>query len=346
MFRHSAIRPVALATLAAVAFGCGGSDRSDVKSATAGASTPVVSGSSVDTSDPSGAGETVPPKLVSYESAESTYNSGQYPEAVQLFAAYTEKQPENAWGHYMLGLSAWKSGDSDRALSAFDRALELDPNHRKSMYNSSRVLLEKGRPQEALERIEQALSQEPLSSEGLRLLGRAKYQLGKVDEAIDAYRRALATDDHDVWAMNNLGLIYIEQEQSKEALGPLARAVQLRGNAPVFQNNLGIALERSGYPEAAAKAFEAAIRVDSSYSKASVALARVTSGEQQAESEPIDLDALAQGFHSEIEGWRGQANVEPEEVKDSVEVIGVVSDSTTGAIQVTSDTLEECDHEE
>ena len=341
MSHRSAIRPIALATLAAVAMGCGSSDRREIKSETAGAKTPVVSGSSVDTVDSSVTTEAVEAKPVSYEQAESTYSSGNYPEAAQLFSLYTEKHPENAWGHYMLGLAAWKSGEADRALSAFDRALELDPNHRKSMYNSSRVLLPKGRTSESLERIELALSQDPLSTEGLRLLGRAKYLSGKVDEAIEAYRRALSTDDRDVWSMNNLGLIYIEQERSGEALGPLARAVQLRSNAPVFQNNLGVALERSGYPVAASKAYEAAIQVDSSYTKASVALARVTGGGQQPEAEPIDLDALAQSFQSDIEGWRAS-----EPVKDSAEVVGPVSDSSTAEIKVSSDTVEEGQHEE
>jgi predicted Zn-dependent protease len=335
MSHRSVIRPISLATLATIAMGCGSSDGRDIKSETAGARNPVVSATSVDTTDPSVTTETVEVKPVSYEDAESTYTSGDYPEAAQLFSRYIEKHPENAWGHYMLGLAAWKSGESDRALSAFDRALELDPNHRKSMYNSSRVLLETGHAAEALERIELALSQEPLSTEGLRLLGRARYQLGKVDEAIEAYRRALSTDDRDVWSMNNLGLIYIEQDRSSEALAPLARAVQLRSNAPVFQNNLGVALERSGYPVAASKSYEAAIQVDSSYTKASVALARVTGGSQQPESEPVDLDTLAQRFQSEIDTWRGS-----EPVKDSAEVVGVVTDSATAEIKVPVDTVE------
>jgi predicted Zn-dependent protease len=339
MFRRSASGPIALAALATIVIGCGGTDASDTKSATSGATTPVVSGSSVDTADPSVTTGTVEALPVTYERAESTYSSGDYPGATQLFTLYTEKNPENAWGHFMLGLAAWKSGDTDRALTAFDRALELDPKHRKSMYNSSRVLLEKGRAQEALERIERALGQEPMSTEGLRLLGRAQYQLGKVDQAIEAYRRALSTDDRDVWSMNNLGLIYIEQERSTEALPPLARAVQLRGNSPVFQNNLGVALERSGYPVAAAKAYEAAIQVDSSYTKASVALARVTGGGQQPESEPIELETLAQQFESEVESWRAS-----EPARDSSEIVGVVTDSTTAAIEVTSDTLEGHEH--
>lgn len=312
--------------LTAIVAGCGRSDRPQTTSTSAGANTPVVSGSS---SLKESAGETpVAAAPVTYERAESVYGAGNYGEASQLFTSYTESRPENPWGHYMLGLSAWKSGERDRAISAFDRSLQLDPTHRKSLYNSGRVLLELGRPQEALERVQKAVAQDSLSNEGLRLLGRTQYQLGKIDDAIEAYHQALAADERDIWSMNNLGLIYIEQDRPSEALPALARAVQLRGNAPVFQNNLGVALERSGYPIAAAKAYEAAIAVDSTYQKATVGLARVTAGGQQLESEPVDLSALAQQFLSEIEGWR-----EPVPANDSTVPVSdstvPVNDSTT-----------------
>ena len=187
----------------------------------------------------------------------------------------TESDPDNAWGHYMLGLSAWKTGDHTRALEAFDAALRLDPTHRKSLLNSARVLIETGRPQDALDRVERALAIEPLSSEGLRLAGRAHYELGQVDQAIDAYQRALAIDDRDVWAMNNLGYIYIQQGRTDSALPPLARAVELRRNVPVFQNNFATALERAGHFVSAREAYEAALAADSTYTKAAVGLERV-----------------------------------------------------------------------
>ena len=336
MSRYFAVPVFALTALVA----CGRSDRSRTTSSTSGATTPVVSGSTAvnDSSD------NVRPAAapVTYERAESTYGAGKYDEASQLFTAYTQTHSENPWGYYMLGMAAWRNGEPDQALSAFDRSIELDPNHRKSLYNSGRVLLEMGQPEEAIKRIETALGQEPASAEGLRLLGRARYHLGQVDQAIEAYHRALAVDSRDVWAMNNLGLIYIEQDRASEAVAPLARAVQLRGNAPVFQNNLGVALERSGHPEAAARAYEAAIQVDSTYRKASVALARVTSVEPQSESEPVDLDRLAQEFESQIESWASTPTD-----SDSTEVIpSAVTDSTTSSIEAKSDTVEECEHEE
>ena len=331
-----------ISTLIPFAAGCGDSDQS--KTTTAGA-TPTVSAASVATETPAAV------NAVSYESAESAFGAGRYPEAVELFTGYTATHPENPWGHYMLGMSTWKTGEYDRALTAFDRSLQLDPSHRKSLFNSSRVLLESGRPKEALERIEKALALEPMSNEGLRLLGRARYELGEVDQAIDAYRRALSLDERDVWSMNNLGLIYIQQDRSSKALAPLARAVELRSNAPVFQNNLGTALERSGYPTAAAQAYEAAIAADSTYQKASVGLARVTS-EQKAESTPVDLVALSSQFQASIETWRGA-----EVVDSSTAPVATVSDSSTAPVEavsdsilvagkIVSDSLEECESEE
>jgi tetratricopeptide (TPR) repeat protein len=319
MSRTSVVTLVTLAALIPFASGCG-RDREETTSSTAGASPALVSGGSTDSSPTDPGTATTPPGSITYEQAESTYDSGKYPEAIQQFSLYTESRPENPWGHYMLGLSAWKAGERDRALTAFDRSLELDPTHRKSLFNSARVLLEMGRTEEALKRVESALAQEPMSDEGLRLLGRVRYQDGQVDAAIEAYRRALTVDQHDAWSMNNLGLIYIDQNRSEEALGPLARAVQLRPNAPVFHNNLGLALERAGYPMAAAKSYEAAISADSSYQKAAVSLSRVTALAEQKQSEAVDVEALAHQFAQELESRQAseQTTVETE-VGDTLE---------------------------
>jgi tetratricopeptide (TPR) repeat protein len=342
MSRPTALTVFAL-SLMALAAGCRGADRPKTTSESVGATTPTVSASA--STEPGSTGSVATP--ATYESAEGLFTEGRYSEATQRFTAYTESNPENPWGYYMLGLSAWKSGEPARATEAFDHALQLDPSHRKSLFNSSRVLLEMGQPKQALERIEKALALEPMSNEGLRLLGRAKYQLSDVDGAIEAYHRALSLDEHDVWAMNNLGLIYIEQGRSAEALPALARAVELRSNSPVFLNNLGTALERAGYPVAAAKEYEAAIAVDSSYAKASASLARVTTAGQQPESEPVDLGVFSTRFQADLEAWRGSADStttpDSSAVPDSRtgSIVGL-SDSSRASVGAVSDTLEDC----
>ena len=312
---HLAILAAALTPLAA---GCGDDKRPVTTTVSSSPATVAVVDSGT---GPAGDGSaaTQPTGPVSYADAEAAYAGRNYDEAVDLFAAYTRSSPDNPWGHYMYGLSAWKAGDREQAIVAFDEALRLDPQHRKSLLNSARVLLETSRPREALERIEHALSLEPLSGEGLRLLGRARYELKEIPEAIDAYQQAIALDERDVWAMNNLGLIYIQQDRSDIALPILARAVELRSNSPVFQNNLGTALERTAHFAAAGKAYEAVLAADSTYGKAAASLERVTP-HVASDTSTVDLAAVAAEFREAVRSWRDSTASQDATVVDSTVV--------------------------
>ena len=221
-----------------------------------------------------------------------------------MFSAYAKDRPDNAWGRYMQGLSAWKSGRLDDAAAAFVAALEIDPAHEKSLVNLARVHLDQDRPADALVQAKQAAELNPSSGDALRLIGRAYGALGDVDAALEAYHRALVVDDQDAWSMNNLGFVLIQAGRFDEALPALARAVEIRDGIAVFHNNLGIALERSGYPGTAAKAFSRALEVDSTYEKAATNLARVTNRVVSAVDEDIDLEFLAQLFQEDIARWR------------------------------------------
>jgi tetratricopeptide (TPR) repeat protein len=309
--------PLYLIALAPLALAACGDKPADSRPTSEITTTPTVVNASMTTRTE---GELATPATgpVSYEDAETVYNRGEYAEARRLFESYIVTRPENPWGHYMLGLASWKSGDLARAESAFDQAITLDSTHVKSFINSARVLLDLGRNHEALERGQKALALDSSSSDARRVIARAHHSLGQTDQAIEAYRDALLADDRDVWAMNNLGVLYLDKGEPELALPPLARAVQLRGTAPVFQNNLGIALERTGHVGAARQAFEAALKADSTYTKASVSLARVNALVVDS-TDVVDLDELAQVFRIQLGMWRDNA-VQPveEDVVDSV----------------------------
>src|SRR2546430_5525936 len=181
---------------------------------------------------------------VSFNEGQTAFAEKRYGDAVRLFTAYTSDKPDNVWGYYMLGLSAWKAGDRDAAVNAFTLALEKDSTHVKSHINLSRVLIEQGRAQDALPHVESALAIDSTSGETVRLLGRVKRELGDSAGAIAAYKRAIVLDERDVWSMNNLAKLYIGQGKYDEALGPLARAVEIDSTVPAFQNTLGQALAR------------------------------------------------------------------------------------------------------
>jgi len=263
--------------------------------------------------------EPVIPADVSFEEAEAVYRERRYDEAVDLFTVYSEHHPDNAWGHYMLGLSARQAGELEQAESSFERTLSLDPNHVKSMLNLSRVLLEDGRPAEALAQLEVALDIDPASDDGYRLRGIAYYDLGRNEDAIDSFREAITVNEHDAWSMNNLALVLIREEKFEEALLPLARAVELRDDVAVFQNNLGIALERTGHVTESQDAYRNAVALDEGYQKAAISLARVQELKDDI-SVPVNLASLALRFAAEIETWQAPlAKVpDPEETEDEI----------------------------
>jgi tetratricopeptide (TPR) repeat protein len=228
--------------------------------------------------DEEGFSADVTPKVagpVSFADGETAYHAKKYSEAAAIFDSYTAQRPDNAWGHYMLGLSAWKSGDPGKAEKAFDTALNIDPDHLKSLVNSSRVLIEQKRFDDALNRLMRAGDLEPNSNEVYRLMGRAFHATGKTDDAADAYRRAIELDDKDAWSMNNLGLLFLETQRADEAVTLLTKAVELKKDVPAFHNNLGMALEHAGRFGAAAVAYNDALAADPGYEKAKLNLARV-----------------------------------------------------------------------
>ena len=313
----AALVPLALAA-------CSGKDSTSRTTADAAGAPTVVNASMVtpSTESASSSPATAP---ASYNEAEAAYQAGNIAEARRLFESYVTTRPDNPWGHYMLGLSAWKSGDLGTAEAAFDRAITLDSTHVKSYVNAARVLLDLRRNHEALERGTRAVALEPASSDARRVVARAYHSMGQVDSAIEAYRDALLIDDRDVWTLNNLGVLYLDKGEPELALPPLARAVQLRGTAPVFQNNFGLALERTGHVAAAQLAFQAALQADSTYTKASVSLARVSALVADS-TDVVDIDELAQLFRMQLGIWRdnaggtvGEAAVDTVASPDSVE---------------------------
>ena len=234
---------------------------------------------------------------------ELAYRKRNYREATELFTSYLQSHSENAYGNYMLGLSAWKSGNLDLARDAFEHSLTIDSTNVKALLNLSRVLLDQGLPDKAFDRIETALALDSGSAEVNRMMARVQALRGEREEAMTWYRVALSIDPADSWSMNNLGLLLIEQGRYEDALPPLARAVELRPESPAFANNLGVALERTGYLPEAADAFRSALVADSTYAKAARSLARVE-GTMTDSTKTIDVSTLAAAFNEEIQAAR------------------------------------------
>ena len=166
--------------------------------------------------------------------AESAFTAGRYPEATQLFTAYTATHPENPWGHYMLGMSAWKTGEPEKALRRSTRRFSSTQSPEEPVQLQPGIAGE--RPPEGSAGADREGAGTGADVERRAAAARpGRYELGDVDGAIEAYHRALSIDERDVWAMNNLGLIYIQQDRSSEALaaaGPGGRAQKQLAGVP------------------------------------------------------------------------------------------------------------------
>ena len=226
----------------------------------------------------------------SFADGEAAYKAKNYTEATAIFEGYTAQKPENAWGHFMLGLSTWKGGDLDKSQKAFETALSIDPDHFKSLVNLSRVFIEKKQYDEAINTLMKAGDIETNSTDVYRLLGRAYHAQDKTDDAIDAYRRAIELDDKDAWSMNNLALLLLETKHAEEAVPLLTSAVEIRKNVPEFHNNLGMALEHTGRFSAAETAYGNAVATDPANEKAKQNRARVEAVKKGPEETTVSTE--------------------------------------------------------
>jgi predicted Zn-dependent protease len=241
---------------------------------------------------------------VSFDAAKAAFTEKRYDESVRLLTTYTAEHPDNVWGYYLLGISAWKTGDRDAAVTALRHAIEKDSTHVKSRFNLSRVLIEQGKARDALPEIEAALKIDSTSNEAYRLLGRVKDEMGDSTGAGEAFKRAIVLDPSDAWSLNDLGFVFIGRHEFVDALGPLARAIEIDSTVATFQNNLGVALEGTGHLVQAASAYRSALSIDSTYRKASTNLARVERLKQDSTVTPVDLNGVARGFVEQVKTWK------------------------------------------
>lgn len=240
---------------------------------------------------------------VTYKQAEAAFTARNYAEATALFTRYTRQTPGNAWGYYMLGLSAKRAGDLDKSVQALEKAASIDPQHLKSWVNLGRARMALNQPNESLLAVEKALLIDPSARDAHRIKGRAHHQLGELAQAELAYKHALFLNEKDAWSMNNLAFVLVGQRKFDDALPLLARAIEINDQVAVFHNNLGMTLENKGYFRAAEQAYEAAVALDEGYTRAAANQARVAGIASPELKEDLDFAVLAQQAAAAIKTW-------------------------------------------
>jgi len=207
--------------------------------------------------------------------ALEAYRSRDFALSALCFGSLGEARPDDAWVHYMLGLSLWKAGSAEPAAEAMRRSTELQPASIRGWINLSRIENDRGRFDAALEAAETALHLDEGDAAAHFMRGRSLYNLSRTAEAVVALERSVTLDDANGYAHNLLGLILLERGEAGQAVVALERAAELRPEVAYIQNNLGMALELDGRRDAAIEAYRRAVAADPAHDKATRNLARL-----------------------------------------------------------------------
>jgi tetratricopeptide (TPR) repeat protein len=189
------------------------------------------------------------------------HQSGNLPQAEELYRRVLQADPQhvNAW--HLLGLLAQQFGRPDLACEYIGRALQLQPAYAVAHNSLGTVLHGLGRLEEAAASYREALRLNPQLSEAHYNLGKVLKDQDKLDEAAISYRQALHFKPDNAQAHNNLGNILQSQEKLAEAAACYQEALRLRPDYVVAHFNLGNVLTAQDKLEEASACQQRAIRL-------------------------------------------------------------------------------------
>lgn len=205
--------------------------------------------------------------------------AGDLRQAEQEFSAALHLTPAFYPAETSLGYVELARKDATAALARFDRALELDPQHgdMSALVGRGQALLALDRDAEALVAFEAALAANPADAELARRVEVLKFRgveqglaaardaarAGRLDDAARAYMAAIASSPESPFLYRELAAVEREKGDVEAALTHLRKAVELDPGDARSLVHIGDLLETRADHEGAAKAYEAALTIDS-----------------------------------------------------------------------------------
>jgi tetratricopeptide (TPR) repeat protein len=171
---------------------------------------------------------------------------GRVDDALEIFRAALELDPDFVDGHTQLGIALLKARRTDEALSELRIAGQLQPNSALNHNNLGAVFQTQGQLDEAAAEFRRALELQPNYQLAYSNLGSVLNLQGHFDEATATLRQALEMKPDDADAHSHLGDAWHNQGRNADAIAEYQRALELRPQNHKFHINLGVALARHG----------------------------------------------------------------------------------------------------
>lgn len=169
-----------------------------------------------------------------------------YADAVTLWRATLELNPDCWVAHNNLGTILSAQGQQQKAIEHYRAALRIRPNFFAAHSNLGIALAATGQLPEGFDHLHKAIELQPNSVDAHRDLGHALANAGRQAEAIDEYQAALLLRPDDPLTLNSLGAALTTVGQLPQAIEHLQHAVRLNPDYAEARGNLGNALVRSG----------------------------------------------------------------------------------------------------
>lgn len=147
-----------------------------------------------------------------------------YPLALEEFQIVLQQDPRRTKARHLLGIAYLEAGQTDRAIAELSRALALEPGNVNSLTTLGQAYLQKKDFNRALVPLKKAQALDPQDAKVHRHLGMALAGLKRYPEALEAFMKA----GDEAQAYNNLGVYYFKDGQYEEAAKCFQRALDLR----------------------------------------------------------------------------------------------------------------------
>lgn len=134
--------------------------------------------------------------------------------AIERLKKYTEAQPNDAYGHAVLGSALHQQKSYAQAASEYEQALQLHPNYRFVQLNLARVYLALDKPDKAVPLFKAAIAGTDPDAGTYFSYAYALKETGDLDGAEGAVRRAIQLDSKNQDSLALLGEI-IEAKSAK-----------------------------------------------------------------------------------------------------------------------------------
>ena len=169
--------------------------------------------------------------------------------------------------HYTLGVTLWQQGDFQPAADELRKTVQVKPDYAEAYYTLGTVLKQQNKLQDAADALREAIRLQPDFAGAHTTLASVLRQLGDTEGAARESKAGIEigkekTNQQAALFATNSGKRLLNAGDLDGAISQFRSAINATPNYPPAHYQLGLALQRKGEKDEAAKEFQRAAELD------------------------------------------------------------------------------------